>query len=507
MLKTILRAALAALCLGAVAAPSQAADKTLQVAYQGDIGSFDPDNSFEVAALGAVNAVYEGLVAYAPGTTKIVPALAKSWTLSPDGLVYTFTLRDKVAFHDGKPMTSAEVLASFMRRKDKSLILSYFLWNVKEMTAPDAATFVLKLGMPQPSLLDTFASPWGPKVVSPGVLVDHAGADLGKSWLNTHAIGTGPYSLAEFSPGSRYVLKRNDAYWGDKPYFAGVNIAVLPDMGQQILKLRAGELDAILSGYPASQIGKVPSGFSVASNPNFAMIIGFVNPEGALAKPELRKAVMAATNPKHWLSEAFGDTAVPASTLYPSAMLKAAKPYDMPSDMAAAKAAAGQLGKPSITIAYTTDKAASVRVPVELMIAQLAAVGIDATARALPPSEPYGFGKKRATSPDLFVTRVNPDAAHPETQATVFFTKGGPVNVYAYSLPEADKMVMDAGMIDDRAKADPLYEEAARKMIDDGGFIPFAELKESIVYRGTLKNVLTRPSFPPGNIDFALVSE
>jgi peptide/nickel transport system substrate-binding protein len=506
MIRSSLRAAATALALAAAGA-AFAADKTLQVAYQSDIGSFDPDNSFEVAALGAVNAVYEGLVAYAPGTTTIVPGLAKSWTISPDGLVYTFTLRDKVVFHDGKPMTSSEVLASFNRRKSKSLILSYFLWNVKEMSAPDPSTFVLKLGMPQPSLLDTFASPWGPKVVSPGALVDQAGSDLAKSWLNTHAIGTGPFSLAEFAPGSRYVIKRNDAYWGAKPYFAGVNIAVLPDMGQQILKLRAGELDVILTGYPVAQLSKLPAGFSVASNPNFAMIIGFVNPDGALAKPELRKAVMAATNPKHWLAEAFGDTAVPAATLYPSAMLKAGKPYDMPSDMAAAKAAAATLGKPGISIAYTSDKAASVRVPIDLMIAQLAAVGIDATARALPPSEPYGFAKNRAQAPDLFVTRVNPDAAHPETQATVFFTKGGPVNVYGFSLPQADKLVMDAGMLDDRSKADPMYEEAARLMIDAGGFIPFAELRESIVYRSSLKNVVTRPSFPPGNIDFALVSE
>jgi len=180
-----------------------ASEKDLRVAYQSDIGSFDPDNSFEVAALDAVNGVYEGLVAYAPGSTKIVPALAESWSVSPDGKTYTFKIRTGVVFHDGKPMTAADVLASFQRRKDKSLILSYFLWNVKEMSAPDATTFVIKIGFPQPSLLDTFASPWGPKVVSPGALVDHAGGDLAKSWLNTHADGTGPFVLTEFSPGSR----------------------------------------------------------------------------------------------------------------------------------------------------------------------------------------------------------------------------------------------------------------------------------------------------------------
>ena len=501
-------AALALLACAHVSAPQAlASDKALHIAYQSDIGSFDPDNSFEVAALDAVNGVYEGLVAYAPGSTKIVPALAESWSVSADGAVYTFKIRSGVTFHDGKPMTARDVLASFERRRDKSLVLWYFLWNVKEMSAPDDTTFVIKIGFPQPSLLDTFASPWGPKVVSPGALVDHAGADHAKSWLNTHAIGTGPFKLTQFDPGNRYVLTRNESYWGPKPYFQSVDIGVLPDMGQQILKLRGGELDLILSGYPVAQLSRLPAGFTVTTNDNFAMLIGFVNPEGALANAALRKAVVAATHPKYWLTDAFDKYAAPAVSLYPSAMLKPKTPYDPPSDLAAAKAAIAAAGNVKLTLAYTSDKAASVRAPVELMIAQLAAIGVDATAVALPPSAPYGFAKALKTSPDLFVTRVNPDAAHPETQATVFFTTKGPVNVYGFSNPEADKIVASAGDLADRAAADPLYEKASAMMIDAGGFIPFAEVKEMIVHRTSLKNVLTRPSFPPGNIDFALVSE
>lgn len=485
--------------------PAWAGDKTLNVAYASDIASFDPDNSFEVAGLTAINGVYEGLVAYAPGSTRIVGLLAKSWTVSDDGLTYTFKLQQGVTFHDGRKMTAQDVAASFVRRKDKSLILWYFLWNAKEMTAPDAETFVVRLGFPQPSFLDTLASPWGPKVISPGALIDQAGADHAKSWLNTHAIGTGPFKLTEFSPGNRYVLTRNDAYWGKAPYFGAVSIAVLPDMGQQILKLRGGELDAILTGYPVPQLAKLPAGFSVTTFDNFAMLIGFINPQGVLANPAIRGAVMAASNPKFWLEDAFDVYAVPATSLYPSAMLKASTPYVFPSDLDAARKAVPPGTR--LSIAYTSEKAGTVRVPVELIVAQLASIGIDASARVIPPSEPYSFKKNLAQAPDLFITRVNPDAAHPETQATVFFTKGGPVNTFDFSNPEADKLVKQAGDIADRAKADVLYEQASRMMIDSGGFIPFAELKEIIVHRSTLRNIVTRPSFPPGNVDFSAISE
>ena len=83
---------------------------------------------------------------YKPGTTEIVGWLAESWTISPDGLTYSFTLRDSVTFHDGRPMTAADVLAYFDRRRHPTLPLSYFLDGVDSMSAPDTSAKVTTFG-------------------------------------------------------------------------------------------------------------------------------------------------------------------------------------------------------------------------------------------------------------------------------------------------------------------------------------------------------------------------
>ncbi len=181
-----------AACLGA--GPVLAAGETLRFAIQSPISSFDPDNSFETGGLGAVTAVYQGLVQYQPGTTKVVGLLAKSWEVSADGLTYTFHLQDGVTFHDGRPMTAADVIASFARRKDNKLTLSYFVLGIDTMSAPDPLTVSLKLKGPDTSFLDTLASPWEPKVVSAAALAAHSGSD-GQAWFKTNTDGTGPYKL------------------------------------------------------------------------------------------------------------------------------------------------------------------------------------------------------------------------------------------------------------------------------------------------------------------------
>src|SRR5262245_60814753 len=108
------------------------AQEILRIPYVADIGTFDPDNGFETGAMSAIDNVYEGLVEYEPGSTKIVGLLAKSWEISDDGLTYTFHLVDGVKFHDGTPFNAAAVITSFERRRDHQLSLGYFLSNVKE---------------------------------------------------------------------------------------------------------------------------------------------------------------------------------------------------------------------------------------------------------------------------------------------------------------------------------------------------------------------------------------
>ena len=506
MLRSTRRHALLGVAAGLMlqAAPALADDaETLKIPYVADIGSFDPDNAFEVGALSAINNVYEGLVQYQPGSTKIVGRLAKSWEISPDGLTYTFHLNDGVKFHDGTPMTAADVIKSFERRRDNKLILSYFLGNVVDMKAPDDLTLVLTLGHPQPSLLDGLSSPWGPKVVSPRALAEHAGNDVAATWLNEHADGTGPFKLTEFKRGERYVLDRNDDYWGAKPYFGEVQISVVPDIGQQILQLQAGDIDAVPNNYPWAQLASLPAGLEITAIPSMAQFELFSKPGGAMDDPELRKALLTAINPALWVKDAFGDYAAVSKSLYMNTMLDPVHPVSYPTDFEAAKATIAKHGPLNIVIGMQNEEQSYQRVA-ELIIAQLAKIGVTASVIVLPSGGAYSL-KDDPKAPDFLLSRSSPDAAHPENQAKVFYTKDAPLNFFGRSLPEADVIVDQAGLLTDIKERNALYEKAGQMYFDAGYFLPLVDVDDVVVHAPGLVDLGLRPTVPPGNIDFSTV--
>ena len=137
----------------------------------------DPDIFYELEGNAVVTSVYEGLVRYKPDSNQFEGALATSWTVSPDGKTYTFTLRPNVKFHDGTAMDSAAVKASFERRTAVNSSPAYMLAAVASYGTPNPTTFIVNLKNPVSPFLDYLASPYGPKVDSPSILTAHAGND------------------------------------------------------------------------------------------------------------------------------------------------------------------------------------------------------------------------------------------------------------------------------------------------------------------------------------------
>src|SRR5262245_23373897 len=479
------------------------AQEILSIPYVADIGTFDPDNGFETGAMSAIDNVYEGLVEYEPGSTKIVGLLAKSWEISDDGLTYTFHLVDGVKFHDGTPFNAAAVIKSFERRRDRGLNLSYSLANVKEMRAPDDSTVVLTLGHAQPSLLDALSSPWGPKIISPAALAEHDNGDFATTWLNEHAVGTGPFKLAEFKRGERYVLERNDNYWGGKPFFRQIQISIVPDISQQMLQLQAGTIDAVPINYPFAQLTSLPGGLEITAAPSMIPYYLFVKPNSPLDDAEIRKAVLTAINPALWVKDAFGEFASPSRSVYPNAMLNPVNPIRFPTDFEAAKAAIAKHGPVNLVIGLHSPAPSYARIA-DLMIAQLALIGVKATAYVLPSGAAYTL-KDDPNPPDLLLTIAGPDAAHPENQAKVFFTKDGALNFFGRVVSEADAIVEQAGQATDVKERNALYERAGQMYVDAGIVIPLVDVNDVVVHAKGLKDLGLRPVYPPGNIDFATV--
>jgi peptide/nickel transport system substrate-binding protein len=474
-------------------------DRVLRTAFTEDVGNIDPDNHFEVAGLGMILAMYQGLVQYKPDSSEVEGVLAESWEVSDDFTQYTFKLRDGVVFHDGTPMTSESVAASFQRRIDhQEFFTGYFLANVKSMKTPDEKTLVVNLASPDYAFLDALASPWGPKVIGPKALVDEAGDDASQTFLSRNGDGTGPYRLAQFERGNEYVLERNNDYWGEEPYFDEISIRIISDVGQQILQLRDGQLDFV-NNYPYSQLGSLPAGLNVHSWETFGMETAIIN-SNRIPDPDARKRIATALDPATWVSDAFGEYGSEALSNFSSVMLKPPEPWELPApenanaDVKALSIAWGSVDTPLQS--YVSN----------FLLARLQEAGINATARPLPTGQFDQTAEDPENGPDVSLVHFYPDHAYPGSLTGLVFACGAPLNYLGYCNEEMDALFNKAYATPDEEAANELFLEGAKIGWDDAAFIGLANIDDVIVYREGLTSLVTRPGVP-WNFDYGLVRE
>jgi peptide/nickel transport system substrate-binding protein len=181
------------------------------------------------------------------------PSLAKSWTVSGDGTVWTFKLQEGVKFHDGAPFTSADVKANgdywLNPGKYGPPQASYFNPYVQSVEAPDPLTIVLKLKAPTPILLDNLSLGWM-------MMAPKRGLEQGVEWFNTNAIGTGPFkwNASKWERGISYHLDRNPNYWEEGlPYLDGIVVYGIPDTAAQIAAFETKKIDSVKDLTPSQR--------------------------------------------------------------------------------------------------------------------------------------------------------------------------------------------------------------------------------------------------------------
>jgi peptide/nickel transport system substrate-binding protein len=168
------------------------------------------------------------------------PQLATAWTISPDALTYTFTLRQGVKWHDGQDFTSADVAASLAILKTSHPRGRSTFAHVTSVQTPDAHTVILKLDAPIPYLLRAFAAAESPIV--PKHIYD--GTDPFTNKNNVSPIGTGPFRFKEWSRGNYVIYERNNDYWDSpRPYLDQLVVKFVPDAAARSAALESGEID------------------------------------------------------------------------------------------------------------------------------------------------------------------------------------------------------------------------------------------------------------------------
>ena len=222
------------------------------------------------------------------------PLLATGWEGSEDGLSVTFHLREGVSFHDGKPLTSADVAFSAMKVwKALQNIGREVLANLQDVETPDPLTAVFRFSKPMPLQLIENALPVISAVLPRHVyeVEDIAGV--------TALVGTGPFTFAEHRPGEYYLLKRNPSYWdAGKPLLDEIIYRVLPDRAAAASSLEAGEVQlACFSAVPLTdlaRIAKVP-GLEVVTKGyealTYQLVVEINHRNEHLAKLPVRQAI------------------------------------------------------------------------------------------------------------------------------------------------------------------------------------------------------------------------
>jgi peptide/nickel transport system substrate-binding protein len=193
----------------------------LNIAVVAEPPTYDCHASTTFGVIHPVGPHYSTLLRYAGDWKKmyIEGDLAESWSVSPDGLTFTFKLRDGVKFHDGSPATSADVKASYDRIINPPPgVVSARRALYEDITAvetPDARTVVFKLRAPNASMLDGFASPWN-------CIYSAAKLKENPRYPDTNIMGTGAFVFVEHVKGSHWLAKRFDGYFRPgKPYLDG----------------------------------------------------------------------------------------------------------------------------------------------------------------------------------------------------------------------------------------------------------------------------------------------
>ncbi len=444
-----------------------AAQNTLDIAVDQSPVGLDPHIATAFATFAVVDQVYEDLVEL-NADLQIEPALAESWDVSDDGLTYTFHLRQGVKFHNGRVMTSDDVVYSYDRVMDPatgSPFASRFT-QVDRVDAPDGNTVVFTMKAPFAPFLSNLTDL---AIVPKEVVAEHGD-------LQQVAVGTGPFMLDQWIPDTSIRLVANpDYYRQGEPGVDALVYHIVPEATARAAGLRTGSYDFLpdVDAATVQTLRNAPN-VQVQSTDDLAYgLIGLNVSRAPLDEVEVRRAINMAVNRDEVVQAAYFGAAVPAGPLSP-----ALKDWALPTsefqcyqgDTAAAKKALADAGYPNgfdmEILTFSTIKA--VTDTAQVVQAQLQDAGINASINI----EEFGNFVQdwKNSNFDSFASR-NGGNVDPDGYLYRTFHTGGSTNVFKYSNPEVDALLEQGQVTVDPAKRKDIYDKLQRILACDGPIV------------------------------------
>jgi peptide/nickel transport system substrate-binding protein len=520
----------AALSIMMAAAPVAFAETPKDTLVEGfaidDIITMDPGEAFELSTAEVTSNTYSLLVRLdMSDTSKVKGDLADSWTVSDDGLTYTFKLKPGMKFASGNPITAEDVAWSFERavKLDKSpaFIITQFGINGDNVTekakATDESTFVFTVDKPYaPSFVLNCLTATVASVVDKKLVMDHVKSvtpsadykydnDFGNEWLKTGYAGSGAYKLREWRANEVVVMERNDNYYGDKAKLNRVIYRFMKESSAQRLALEAGDIDIARNLEPGDldAVSKNADLTTVSAPKGTVYYVSLNSKNENLKKPEVQEAFKYLVD-----YDAIGSTLIKGigeihQTFLPKGQLGALdeNPYKL--DVAKAKELLAKAGlKDGFSVTMDVRNTQPVTGIAESMQQSLAQAGVK--MEIIPGDGKQTLTKFRARTHDMYIGQWGSDYFDPNSNADTFTSNpdnsdAGTVKTLAWrntwEAPELDKETKAALLERDGAKRAAMYEDVQKKFLANSPFVIIFQQIEVAGARKSLKDFKLGPSF------------
>lgn len=488
---------------------------TVVVGRPADAISLDPGRVTDNESAEICEQIYEALLHYQPGSDRIEPGLAESWTTSEDGLTWTFELRKGVEFHDGTPLTAEAVVFSLERQRDPehpfhgpdATRLTFRYWeniykNIRKVEATGPLTVRITLDRRYAPFEANMAM-FPVTIVSPTAVAKYKGE------FYRHPVGTGPFRFAEWEDG-RIVLERNDNYWGEKPAIERLVFRAMPDGRERLIGLEAGAIDVAYSIlpeelqyvelHPELDLHRAP-----ANNVAYLAMNTLRSPFDDL---QVRRAVNLAINKEPIVKLAFQGMAVMANGPLPPSQwgyhdVGARYPYDVDAARAAlAKAAERGVFDPETEYRLFVPNAPRPYLPDPQAVAQviqanLAAAGmkVDIVAQSMKAHTEsaengehhlalYGWVGDNGDPDNFLYTLLDQDNTNLGLARNVAFFRNQSVH----------ELLIAAQQTFSRPERERIYERAQVIIAEQAPWVPLAHSQVVVAARRDVSGIVVTPS-------------
>ncbi|MDI3269963.1 MAG: ABC transporter substrate-binding protein [Bacillota bacterium] len=483
--------------------------KTIVVGLQAEPVTLDPHQVTDYNTSRTVDPMFERLVEFKDESTELEPGLAESWDISPDGLVYTFHLRQGVKFHDGTDFNAEAVKFSIDRQIDANhpyhdtgdfAYAEFTFGYVKEVRVVDPYTVEIELKEPYAPFLSNLAM-HSASIVSPAAVQKYG------RQFSQHPVGTGPFRFADWKSGVEVVLEKNPDWWKGQAKIDRLVFRPVIEDQARLTELESGSLDFIVN-IPPDELARIgaSSSYTVLRQPGMHVWYLIFNAQKPpFDKKEVRQAVNYAINKEAIVHDLLQDTGVVAKGPLPPVVWGSTddvKPY--PYDPQKAKELLAQAGySDGFEVTFWVPESGSGMQQPKAMAAaiqsDLRKVGIQLNIQTFE----WGTYLDKvlgnpADLPEVFEMSWMGDNGDPDNFLYILLSGDqwppAGFNMGYYKNDQVDELLRQAQRLSDRGQREALYQQALKLLVEDAPWAWIDHETQIVAMKSSIKGFKLHPT-------------